>query len=228
MIRIKILFVTCALLALPAGAHATETLVAPPFDRAHSAQGCLRLVPGEIVLPGCTSSANARVDGSLDLAVDVETLHGGTVPGPAGGYAATWLVVSSEVPAVTARVLIYTVTLHVERAEATAAAGAVGSAGDSSATMGTYVSIGDHEAYGRADIVESGGGYAPTSREDEDVIVSMVVGDGVRRVYGGTGQVSIDVQGGAYTNSVWLGPQGGKVGVTVDARVTAVTLEVIE
>lgn len=226
MIRMRFLLVAAALSLVPTPAHATEVSVGPPFDSAWAYDGCLRVTPGDIAIPGCTSAATADVDGSVTIDVQTKSPIDGSVPGPSGGSAWSDLSLNHTLPTVRARFIVYTITLHVEHAEANAVAGSVGSRGR--AYGGVWGAV-DLESGGNSDGVDlvDSDGYSTEVLDDSDVALTIALGDGVRRSFGGRADVYMEVYGQADTSGISLNPQGGSARISIDAKVTNVTYEVI-
>lgn len=228
MMHVRVLGIAVMLAMLPAAAHAeSATQIAPPFDRVLSRHGCLRTATGGVQLPGCTSGATVNADGSVAIDVRAQSPLDGRVPGPAGGSAWTGLAVDYDMPEVTARALVYTITLHVEHATATATAGEVGAPGHARAAASAYAYLGELSEETSVELVDSGGVSAPTELHDSVVTLSMLVGDGISRTFSGRASLLLEVEGSAETLSVSTNPPGGTVEMSVVARAISVTVEAI-
>lgn len=212
------------LATLPGTAHAeSATQIAPPFDGAYTGEyGCA------LTSEGCASEATADEDGTLSLDVRVESLLNGRLPVPVRASAWTALTVEYDVPEITARRFLYTITLHIDQASATATAGVVGPPGHAWASAVAYAYHGDEGEGTSAALVDSDGVVAPSEASDREVTLSMTVGDGVSRTHGGRAYVSLEVEGWAGTGRRSTEPGGGSVSLAVALRAVSVTVDVIQ
>lgn len=229
------LLAVALVMALPGSASASGAQIAPDFDSADGYSDCggyTSLVPA---IPGsCSAAADATVGGALTMDLQASTPFKGRVPGPNGAYADLYLQASRPLPAVTARLFLYTVTVHIRKAAATSSERPL-SRNNGYGSVSLYADVSQNEN-GRydsdsdyRDIVELGGDWAPSSVEDQDIVMTLVVGDGQSRVHQGNLHISI----GAYANASaggsisTSGVPRGSTQVVLDAAVTSVTVEAL-
>lgn len=197
----------------PPGAH-----VAPPFDDSSTSTICAPFegLPGE---PGCDLSADANpTTGELSVSAQVTSPVGGVVPGVERGGADAAVVAFHHLDEPTQGVH-YTLSLHIESAEATVN-GVLGAPQDSASAA--YIILIEHQdpacdlcqAVAIESIVSSSG---RTSVEDEDVTVGLTL----HPFLGGelpAGDVRIEVRVQAGAGHL----DNGTARATADLRVTGV------
>lgn len=222
--------VAMLMFALPGSTSAAGTPIhiAPNFDYAQTSGGCGPLS----VTYSCAASLDAQIDGALDLNLEVGTLMQGQSPGITGTIGDLLLGVEREMPDVVARALIYTVTVHVENADATGDGTPTSANGEGYIYLTAYFTVngGSDSYFDQQQLIDLRGVDAPTKVQNEDVFLRFVVGSGHSQVH--TGSVSVElaasayVSAGNYFSSTTEVLPKGSARVSLDATVT-VTVEPI-
>lgn len=227
MHKMGLLAVAMVLVAAPSHAADVER-IAPDFDHAEVYGGCLRLTPGDVEFPNCTYEATALEDGTVSMHLGAETPLDGAAPTPAGAGANAFLSATRDLPSVPARYFAYEVTVHIDSANASASAPGrvwfadVGFEVRASVTT-SLTSWWDRTSDSHSETIATVAGGV-TSVSDTDIVIPLLIGDGVRRANEGQVDIAIDFAGSATT----FGPlSGGEVDARIDARVTSVTVEAI-
>lgn len=217
-------------LAVPGGASAAATQIAPDFDEAYAYASCGTLVAMPQLPGACEKSATAAVDGTVAMTLRASTPLAGRVPGPAGATGDLQLGLRHPVGGITARLLVYTVTLHIDDAHVTQSSRPLSRSG-----------YGGIELYASADLEENGtydwdsesgtivgDGGSPSRVTDADITLTFVLGNGVSHTYAGMVSLSTSIYGYAYAGTPYSADvPRGSVETVLDGRVTSVTFEAV-
>lgn len=227
----KIGLLVVAVMLIGAPSHASEERIAPDFADAFSASWCGSALP-TVPTPSaeeCRATSTAEADGGFSMRVQAEGSVGELVPAPAASNAWVYLGTGHELQDVSARYLLYSVVLHIDEASASA----------DRPQRGTF-------GQGGMDIVARAYTYQPTWEKrssdvqevrilevhdpersaisDREVVIPLLLGDGVRRVHNGWVDVQIEMLAGVQSFGSLA---GGAIEARIDARVTSVTVEAI-
>lgn len=224
MERCKVLAVTVLATLMPATAHAGTQTLAPAFDQAYASSECgsasVSLV--RVTIPGtCSTLADARVNGAIDLQLSVRSPADETIPAPVSSYGSAYLYIDAELAPIRASVLLFRITMQVDQAAATTAM----QSGPGRASLNVDASV-SGQGMGAGtfrSLLDSEGESASSTIEAQELSIALALADGNSTMRQGRYFLAISMQAYAAIGTTSI----GSASLDFRALITSVTVEAL-